>query len=127
MTQPQPFASIRYFFNALGPGFAPALSGLSRLVTDGTGTIWAQWRLVPHLRLQLLEEVLDHGVSFRREGGRRILPLSQALSFLMENLCALRRHTTFRRRDLPTASPVPLACRLPVPTCPSPGHRLLLS
>ncbi len=47
MTQPQPFASIRYFFNALGPGFAPALSGLSRLVTDGTGTIWAQWRLVP--------------------------------------------------------------------------------
>ncbi len=60
MTQPQPFASIRYFFNALGPGFAPALSGLSRLVTDGAGTIWAQWRLVPHLRLQLLEEVLGH-------------------------------------------------------------------
>ena len=34
-------------WDALGPERTPALSGLSRLVTDGTGTFWAQWRLVP--------------------------------------------------------------------------------
>ena len=30
-------------WDALGPDRTPALIGLSRLVTDGTGTTWAQW------------------------------------------------------------------------------------
>ncbi len=41
-------------WDVLGPERTPALCGLSRLVTDGTGTIWAQWRLVLHLGLQFL-------------------------------------------------------------------------
>ncbi len=55
-------ATIRIYpllLQRLRAGVRPALCGLSRLVTDGTDTIWAQWRLVPHLRLQLLEEVQD--------------------------------------------------------------------